>query len=276
MARKSKRKVNLLPKDFRKKTAKELKDLAKYLKKHPVVRNTIIVLVIFGIFTNLRILKLGPVVLSQEKFITVIGTHASVENNQVANFVVTVSRTGTNKDEVSTQVNSAARDIVEIVKNAGVEAIDVKTTNNVVHQVENPIQPAFNNTVNAVVSNNWRASTSIEVKLRDVSKVGEFTSVVGNYTGVEIFGPNYYLDEDQVDESRMLVNAIAAAEEKAKFVARNNGKMLGKIISIEELGKSTAMPYGTILGYEAFGDNSGFAPGSTRVTKTVEVSFELR
>ncbi len=270
-----KSKINFLLKIQEKIKNKHTQKIWLFLKSDPILRNVLIALVAFAIFTNLSLLRLGPVTLSQEKFINVIGTYTSVENNQIATYVVTVSRTGQNKDVVTGELSGDIKSMTELVKNFGIDPLDIKTTSSYVYQLDDQVAPVVNQK-GLAQPKLWRASNSLEIKLKDINRVSELSALISSQPNVEVFGPDYYLDEEKIDEARMLANAIDAAEDKALFIAKNKGKSLGKIISIEELGRSSSVFNGNILGMGSGGEGDEFQPGSTKITKTVQVKFELR
>ncbi len=251
---------------------KYIKILLDFVANNSFVKNTLIILVLISMFSLLKLLRLGPLYISPEKYISVTGTATSVESNESAKFMVTAKREDPEKDKAVEQGAKDVNNFIELVKNFGVDPMNIKTTSNNVYQYEK--EPLTVRTTQKQLI--WVSSTTIEVDLDDISKSSEFLSLINQQNNLEVYGPEYYLDPEKIDEARLLVNAIESAQEKAKFVAKNNGRRVGKILSIEENMISDVIPYQRVLGISSESESLALEPGSTKVTKSVIVKFELK
>ncbi|MFC1722063.1 SIMPL domain-containing protein [Patescibacteria group bacterium] len=252
------------------------KQVLLFLKNNPIVKNAFLIFLVFSVFSLLGLIRIGSVNISEERYITVIGSYSNLEDNDIASFIVTISESNVSKNESVSNVDQKGINLIQAVENFGIDGKDIKTTNNMVYQ-KNDID--INRVVRLPDSKNtptpeWVASTSVEIKLRETSKVSEFTSLINSLDGTQIYGPNFTIDTDTLDEGRLLTNAIDDAKEKAKFIAKKHKQRLGDILYIEEISDSSFFPTGEVLGLG--GESAQFAPGTTKIEKKVKVRFELK
>jgi len=243
-----------------------------FLYDNPEIKSFLYILIIISLFSLLGVFRIGSVKITDDNTISVMGTFSTQEYNRVATYIASVSEIGTKKDLLINTINNKTIDIAESAKDFGVNHVDIKTTNNYIYKVQDPEILRKYSTNQDV----WKAGSSIEIKLRDLNKAGDFTILLTDFSDTELFGPNYSLDEKDLDEAMMLSVAVENAVEKATYLADNQNKRLGKIISIEEISGLSIRSYGEILGIGSRGGFSEHAPGATKVTKTVKVRFKLR
>lgn len=244
-----------------------------FLKDNPAVKTAFYITVLLVVLSWLGLFRLGPIIHSENDTISVTGSYSTQEYNRVATYIATISNTGTNRDDLINDINERSVELIESAKDFGVDQLDIKTTNNYIYQVQDPETLRRYRQGQTV----WRAGTSVEIKIRDVNKVRDFNILLNTFTNTEIYGPNYSLDEQDVDEALMLSEAVKDAVDKAKFIAEDQNKILGRMVSIEEVSGMSYMPYGgEVLGLgSGGGDSIESSPGATKVTKTVRVKFRL-
>jgi len=253
---------------------RKIDEVVRFIKTDIHFKQALILLVAISIFTNLNLIKLGPVTVSEDSYITVTGIYSSVESNQIATFIATIQSENSEKTIAKNAVTEDARNLSTLIVEFGIDPQDIKTTSNTVYQVDaDTPSTSYRGDRGEKV---WRASNSTEIKLRDIEKVHEFSELLTGLARVELYGPNYNLEQEDIDDASLLAKAISNAYKKAEAIAKAEGNSLGKIINIEELGQATIMPYGTVVGYDRAFDTSEFNPGSTKVTKSVLVKYELR
>ncbi|OGC45608.1 hypothetical protein A2V49_03910 [candidate division WWE3 bacterium RBG_19FT_COMBO_34_6] len=250
-----------------------LKKLIDYVKNDHVIRSTFYILMVFSLLSWFGIIKIGPVKLSEEKHITMIGNYVSIEPNQVATFTATITEINKDKNVVVETLVKKSTNLTDEIKKFGIDQINIKTINNVLYQSDEP-SPLSNTKNPNLTEKLWRGSVGIEIKLDDISKVAAFNALLSGFENTEVFGPNYNVDEQKIDEARLLSNALEDAKNKALFITKNNNLKLGKILNIEEIGNSNIFPYSDILGMGGGGEE--FSPGSTKISKTIKVKFELK
>ncbi len=234
----------------------------EFKKLDPRLKLVVYVATVFVVFSFVRTLRAGQ--------IEVIGTHATTELNHLATYIISVSDEGTDKELVISHVTKSGNDLREMLLEFGIAEADMKTTNNYIFEKsENQsvrFAPASQKT--------WVGGTSIEVKLKDITRVGEFSGALTGLTSLEVYGPTYTVDEDTINEAALLAAAVRNAKQKASNIAMSQHKRIGRILSIQELPSSNTGVYGEVLGMGGAGSN--FSPGSTKIEKSVRVVFVLR
>lgn len=233
----------------------------------------VVFLLLVSIFSLLGLFRLNVVTLSGERHITVVGTFYGREENKVARFTATVTETNVNKELAVDAVNKKTANLVEAVKNFGVDPQDIKTTNYMVYRYDDTRYLPNNRTQTEQV---WHASNSIDIEYRNIAKSGELASLITGLENTEIYGPTYSLDYKALDEARMMTEAVNDAKEKAGFIANNQNMRVGKIISIEESGISNVYPYSQVLGSSSAESSDQFSPGMSDIEKKVTVKFSLK
>jgi len=243
------------------------KSLKKILNANPIIKNTFYVLVLLSVFSLLGILKVG---LREEKYITVIGNHISSERNELVKYIVTVTHSDKSKQVSQEQSDKKSNNLIEAAKSFGIDPLDIKLVSSFLYEEK----PQINSTNTRVKPEEvWMSSKSVEIVLRDLEKSIEFSNLLTSFEGLEIYGPNYFMDVSKVDEARLLSKAMEDATEKAKFITKTNNKWLVKIISIEEVGNANFIQDPSVLG---IGNTSKYVQGTTTVTKSVRVKFSIR
>jgi len=242
-----------------------------FLYDNPEVKTAIYILMIVSALSFLGFFRFGPIKISDDNTLTVIGTFSTQEYNRVATYIVTISGTGTEKGTLIKEVNEKTVEIIESAKDFGINHVDIKTTNNYIYEVQDPAILKTFRTEQKV----WKAGTSVEIKLKDLNKAEDFTILLTSFSNTELYGPTFSLDEKDMDEAMMLSEAVKVAKKKAIYLTDDQNKRLGKIISIEEISGLAYRAYGDVLGLGSVGGSSDYSPGSTKVTKTVKVKFKL-
>jgi len=93
-----------------------------------------------------------------------------------------------------------------------------------------------------------------------------------------MWGPNLSIDSKKTDSDELLTSAIEDARQKAERMAKSMGAKLGKVIKVEEGGAGSPILYGLAKEDSRMmgGGGAPIEPGSTEISKTVTVTFELR
>ena len=239
----------------------------EFAKLSPKVKLVIYVVLVFLFLSFVKTLRTGE--------IEVIGTHSIQEYNKIATYIISVSDGGSNKETVINNVTTSENKLRELIIDFGIKEIDIKTTNNYI------FEKSENQSVRYVSADqkDWVGGTSIEVKLDDINRINGFSVALTELPGLEIYGPTYSVDQDDINEAKLLSAAVRDAKQKASVIARSQNKRLGRILSIQELSSATFGVYGEVLGMGGGlvnSENSEFSPGSTKIVKNVRVTFVLK
>ncbi len=210
----------------------------------------------------------------KDQTVTVLGQSTTKINNQIATFSATVTSTDKDKQTAVTKTSDMSNSIVDAVKKFGIPENDILTTNLNVYQNQEPVMEKG---VQVYRPTDWTASYTINVTLRDLTKSTDLTSLLANFDGVSLYGPNLQIDETMIDEGKLLQSAIDNARAKAQKMALESGKHLGDVITMSEVtDSSTSLNY-TLKG-DAIGGGGGglpIQPGVTETQKSVIVTYKL-
>jgi len=218
-------------------------------------------------FIPWRGVKWGQIQFAPAQTVTVTGTAQQKKANEVASYTVGVRVNKENKDEAVNEVNQKVTKIIEQVKKFGIEDEDVETQNlSISHQESYDDRPE-----------QWYVSNNINVTLREIDRVEELTNLLSSTEATNVYGPNLRLDETQDYQADLMDDAIADARSKAEKIAEASDKKLGEVINVTE-GSSSSSPIlyrAEVMGLGA-GGGTPIEPGTSTVSKTVTVVFELR
>lgn len=184
------------------------------------------------------------------------------------------------------QTNSAEKinSVIAYLKESGIEEKDVKTMNYYL----NPKYRYENTTCSAnsycppgnPVIDGYTVSQTIQVKVRDLSQVGNLISGVGERGATDISSLSFTTDDDSNLKAETRAAAIADAQEKAKELANELGVRLVRVTGYYEEDGYT-MPYGSGMGGDAMANKSEIAqspslPTGENVTRSVvNITYEV-
>lgn len=206
--------------------------------------------------------------------ITVSGKSSSDVKNEIASFSVTVEANHVEKQKAVDEVSAKSEAIVTALKDFGIPDADLETINLNVYQREDPV---LEKGVTVYRPGNWYASYNINIKLRDITKATELTAVLTSFDKSSMYGPNFQVDDEKIDEAVLLQKAIEDARMKADAMAKQVGKKVGGVVRVAE-----SSAYDNPIAYTkdaATGmGGGGFAlqPGTSEVQKYVVVTYWLK
>jgi uncharacterized protein YggE len=177
--------------------------------------------------------------------------------------------------------NSRAMNALQgILKERGVAAKDVQTTQIQVHpQYSQPPQPRPNEVQSEYVPRivGYAVDNTVQVTARDVSKLGAMLDALVQAGANQIHGISFRVDrpEKLLDEARR--RAMGDAKRKAELLAGEANVVLGSPLTIEEAGSPSPprpVPFaGRMMMAEAA---TPVAAGEQEMSVTVRVVYELK
>lgn len=226
-----------------------------------------------GIAAMVAATKYLPVYTMQQiqPAVTVTGEASNQEANQVATFNAGVNAVNDNKDAAIKEVNEKISAVVASVKEFGVPDADIKTQNMNIYQNQ---EMYYEGGTQKQRLGQWNVSNTVEIKLRQVERATELATLLSQSGANNVWGPNYALDETSQAENALMEKAIEDARMKAERIADASGASLGKVIQVIEGNNSGIIA--PMYRAEGGGGGAAMEAGSTLVTKTVSVTFELR
>ncbi len=219
-------------------------------------------------------LKWGSLKMAQERTITVSGEAMRQEQNQVAQFSAGVRAIEDDKEVAIEKVNQAVAEIIKRVKDFGVKEEDIKTQSLSVHQTEDRYWDEDSGSYKDR-SGQWRVNNTVEITLREVDRVSQMTDLLSESGATNVYGPNLRVDSSQKLGDGLLSLAVADARNKAEGLANQMGVRLGEVVRVVEEGTTSDRSVVPLMEAGA-GGGAPIEPGSTRVSKSVTVVFEIK
>jgi uncharacterized protein YggE len=123
----------------------------------------------------------------------------------------------------------------------------------------------------------YQASNTVNLKVRDIAKLGEVLDALVASGANQVNGPSFEIDQPEVayDEARR--GALEKAQARAAMYAKTLGLRVRRIVSISEGGgfqPPMPMPMMAMARGKAEADTA-VSPGETTLTANLDVVFEL-
>lgn len=214
--------------------------------------------------------------MAEEETVTVSGYAEGVVENNVASFTARVEAFGDDKEMVVEEVNEGMSDLIELVKDFGIDKDDIQTQSVSVYQREEYLRDD-EGWSGEVREGQWRASNSIEVTLREVERASELATLLSEAGAVDMYGPRLMVDSKgrQIAEKELMVEAVEDAREKAEIMAEAADKRLGEVVQLME-SEVGGMRLESVMSLPKAGGGMPIETGSSEISKSVVVVFELK
>ena len=170
------------------------------------------------------------------------------------------------------RANAAQMDkVMAAIRAAGIAERDIQTSGISLH----PNYRYAENQPPAITG--YQASNTVNVKVRDLSKLGKVLDTLVAQGANQINGPSFEVDkpDDAYDEAR--VAALKKAQARAQTYADALGLKVRRIVSISEGGASfpRPMPMMRAMAADAMQKETSVAPGESTLSVSIDVVFEL-
>jgi uncharacterized protein len=184
-------------------------------------------------------------------------------------------------DEAVSENTNKMNAVIEAIKSQGVEAKDLKTTTFSVNpRYDYPRDDELLGSKRVLAG--YEVSQRVEVKIRDLTKVGSITESATN-AGANDIGNLYFTVEDRDQlENQAKEEAIKKAKEKAANLAGQLEIKLGKIVNFYEDDYYPAQKSVDMMGMGIGGaTESSISPtptietGENKITVSVNVIYEI-
>ena len=123
----------------------------------------------------------------------------------------------------------------------------------------------------------YQASNTVNVKVRDLSKLGQVLDAFVANGANQLNGPNFEVDkpDEAYDEARLA--ALKKAQTRARTYASALGLNVRRIVSISEGGASLPrpMPMMRAMAADGFAKETSVSPGEASLSVSIDVVFEL-
>jgi len=165
--------------------------------------------------------------------------------------------------------------IIKQLTDLGIETKDIQTSNY-------SIYPNYNWDNGKQTLRDYQVNQTVEVKIRDLTKVGTIVDAAGQLGANQVSGLSFTIDEPEKLKQEAREKALQNAKEKADALAKIAGVKLGKLVSFSENSyNSTPQPIyrDYAVKAEASGAASAVVPdiqtGSQDIIIDVSVTYEV-
>jgi len=221
------------------------------------------------------LLRFGPsipvssVVSQKQDFFTVTGEGkvTVVPDTAIVDLGITINQPSVKVAQ--SEANSVINSISQAIKNLGVAAKDIKTSNYSVY-------PLYDQ--NRITS--YQVNTNLTITVREIDKANQVIDAATAKGANSVGGIQLTVDEDK--KKQLLQNArelaVKEAKSKAESLARAAGLTLGKIVNVQESFGSVPVPMyaKSAIGLGGGREDTQIQPGSTDISTSVTLFYETR
>ena len=160
--------------------------------------------------------------------------------------------------------------VVAAIRAAGVAERDIQTTGISIH-------PSYRHVDNEEPRiSGYNASNSVNLKVRDIAKLGEVLDALVASGANNVNGPSFGIDQPEAvyDEARR--KALEQGRARADMYAGTLGLRVRRIVSISEGGRIQGpQPMYAMRAMAMDAESTPVAPGENTLTANLEIVFEL-
>lgn len=226
--------------------------------------------------------------------ISVDGTGKSTAAPDLATITFSVTATAKTQADAQSAAATKSNTILAALKTAGIADSDVKTDAYNVYPHYTPVAPCVSQVVAGGVANGggvilpctaaqptadgYDASQGFEVKVHDITKVGDLLQQIGSL-GADTVNSSYGFADGTTQTDKARAAAIADAKQKAVLLASQLGIHLGKLVNFSENGGGGVYPVafaassGTVMDKAAA---PNLPTGQNDTTDDVTLVYEIR
>jgi len=224
-----------------------------------------------------RLVDWGKIRMVGNETVTVSGYAEGLVSNNIASFTASVEAYGDEKDEVTEEVNEEMSELIEEVKSFGIEDDDIQTETISVYQRDEYLRDD-DGWSGEMREGQWVGRNRISIVLREVDRADELASLLTRVGAVDVYGPNLRVDSEGSEAAKqgLMTEAVENAREKAEIMAEAAGKKLGKVVEMTEGEVSTMLRSDVSMALPEAGGGVPVEVGSSQVSQSVTVVFELK
>jgi uncharacterized protein YggE len=227
----------------------------------------------------LAFVSLATSVLAQDKeppvrTITIIGTGEVKARPDIGIVTVGVIKRADTAAEALKQNNDAMEEIIALLRQAGIDAKDIQTTNFSV----NPAYRYDNENQQPPRIIGYDVSNQVTIIVRKLDAMGSILDSVVSKGSNQIQGIAFSIDEPRPLEDEARRRALTDAQRKEQLYAVGAGIVLGPILSIFEKAPSPPIPvFVKAQRMEAAADSAvPVAQGEQVISVQISISWEIR
>jgi uncharacterized protein YggE len=205
--------------------------------------------------------------------ITVVGQGTAYGQPDQATIIVGVDTFAPTVEEATTQNQTTLDNVMAALQAAGIASEDIQTTNYSLYA-----EQIYGDRGPEGIAG-YRVSNQVNVKIRDISLVGDVLAAVTEAGANAIYGVNFSVADPAALEADARANAMDDARKRAESLAELGGVTLGDITIISEVVGTPVMPMGLGGGgfaMEQAASAPGISPGQLSYQVQVQVTYGIQ
>lgn len=213
--------------------------------------------------------------------VTVDGMGKVTAVPDVATISFTVSENGDTASQATDAAAKKTNVAIAVATGLGIEEKDIKTTSYSLSPRYAYQPPCYSGycpqTESRIIG--YSISQTIEVKVRDLDKVGQALSGLADAGVSNLYGPNFMVDDEDALKAEARKEAIKEARTKAKALAKDLGVRLVRVSSYYESGGPIYYGYGkggAAMDAAAPSATPSVPTGENEISVNVTVTYEIR
>ncbi len=217
--------------------------------------------------------SVSSIVTSKTDSFTVTGEGKAVVVADIAVVSAGIQAQGASVKRVQEELNTKSNAIIANVKKLGVDAKDIQTSNY-------SIYPTYDYQSDRQRITGYQGNSTLTMKVRDMEKASGVIDAATAGGANQISGISFDVSDKAKAENEAREKAVAEARKKADTAAKTAGFSLGRVINYSEnQGGMPPRPYYAKMD-AAMGAperaETPVEPGSSEITVTVSLSYEIR
>ena len=204
--------------------------------------------------------------------VTVVGQGTAYGQPDQATVIVGVDTFAPTVEEATAQNQATLDSVMAALETAGIATEDIQTTNYSLYAE----QIYGDNGPEGIAG--YRVSNQVNVKIRDISMVGDVLAAVTTAGANAIYGVNFSVADPAALEAEARAAAMDDARKRAESLAELGGVSLGDIVVISEVVGQPVMPLGMGMGgaaMEQAASAPGISPGQLSYQVQVQVTYGI-
>lgn len=216
----------------------------------------------------------------QTSTITVDGTGEAVTVPDIATISFTMSATAKTVALAQSSATAKNNSALKSLRDAGIADKDIKTTSYSI----NPHYEYQNSVCNSSgycppsrsVITGYDISQSTEVRVHDLTKVGDLFTTLGSQGVDSLIGPSFAVDNPDAPQAAARAEAIAKARAKADVLAAKLGVRLARVVNFSEEGNNPGPIY-YAMGVDSAAKTRApeVSTGENKITTTVSITYQI-
>ena len=200
--------------------------------------------------------------------VTASGTGTSQAVPDTAEMSFGVTTMSSNAKSALDDAAKIAEQIAAAVKKQGIADEDIQTR-------DVSVYPQSTDQNGKQVITGYQASLSVQVKVRDIAKLGEVISAANDAGANTISGPSFTIADPAPARAEAIDEAVADARTSAEAMAKAAGKSVGEVLSISLSDVGMVGPMYRSADTAEAAKSVPIEPGQLDITANVVVVFEL-